>query len=241
MNALKIGIVEDDLIIARSIGEMLLASGYSVAGPARRYSEAIELLETESPDLLLLDIRISGKMDGIDIAETVRRSFGIPFIFLTANTDFQTIARAKAVEPAAFLAKPVTKAQLFAAIEIAVANSSGKQPAQLQQVGTMQPGVFVKDGAAFRRVFFNEILYAESLDNYLRLVMQHGEEVVMRSTLGDFLDEAPGFLQTHRSFAVAADKVSKVHTTEVETGSHTVPMSKTFRPIVMEALGIRKD
>lgn len=239
MNALKIGIVEDDLIIARSIGEMLLASGYSVAGPARRYSEAIELLEVESPDLLLLDIRISGKMDGIDVAHTIRRSFDLPFIFLTANTDFQTIARAKEVDPAAFLAKPVTKAQLFAAIEIAIASYSGKQSPAPQIPTTQSPGVFVKDGAAFRRIFFSEILYAESLDNYLRLVMQGGGEVVMRSTLADFLQEAPGFLQSHRSFAVAADKVEKVQAAEISAGGLRVPLSKTFRPLVLEALGIR--
>ena len=239
MNVLKIGIVEDDLIIARSIGEMLLASGYSIAGPARRYSEAIELLESESPDLMLLDIRISGKMDGIDVAHTIRRSFTLPFIFLTANTDYQTIARAKEVEPAAFLAKPVTKAQLFAAIEIAIGTYSGRQSAAPPPASAQAPGVFVKDGNAFRRVFFNEILYAEILDNYLRLVMQSGEFVVMRSTLGDFLTEAPGFLQTHRSFAVAADKVEKILATEIQLGPHTVPMSKTFRPGVLEALGIR--
>ncbi len=239
MNALKIGIVEDDLIIARSIGEMLIASGYSVAGPARRYSEAVELLESDQPDLVLLDIRISGKMDGIDVAHTIRRSFEIPFIFLTANTDFQTIERAKEVEPAAFLAKPVTKAQLFAAIEIAIATHVGRTAPAQALAPNPSPGVFVKDGAAFRRIFFNEILYAESLNNYLRLVMAQGEEVVMRSTLGDFLAEAPGFLQTHRSFAVAADKVSKVHATEIQAGNQTVPLSKTYRNDVLESLGIR--
>lgn len=242
MNALKIGIVEDDLIIARSIEEMLLASGYSVAGPARRYTEAVDLLEHERPDLMLLDIRISGKMDGIDLAHTIRRSFGMPFIFLTANTDSQTIARAKEVEPAAFLAKPVTKAQLFAAIEIAVAAHSGRQQATATPVvpaagGT--PGIFVKDGGAFRRIFFDEILYAEILDNYLRLVMQNGEFVVMRSTLGEFLLEAPGFLQTHRSYAVASTRISKVSVSEVEVGTHTIPMSKTYRSGIFEALGIR--
>ena len=236
MNALKIGIVEDDVIIARSIAEMLTEQGYDVTGPARRYSEAIELLEQETPDLLLLDIRLAGKMDGIDVAHTLRRTFNIPFIFLTANTDAETLARAKQVVPSAYLAKPITKAQLTAAIEIAVATYTGSLPQpQLPQ----SPGLFVKDGDAYRRIQYADILFAESQSNYLRLVPATGEEVQIRSTLAEFLEAAPGFVQVHRGFAVAPHSVSNLHPNQLFIGAHCIPVSKTFRSAVMLALGIR--
>ena len=77
---LKIGIVEDDMIIAGAISEMLVSMGYDVPENATRYSEAIELIENEKPDLLLLDINLVGKMDGIDVADITQKKFGIPFI-----------------------------------------------------------------------------------------------------------------------------------------------------------------
>ena len=243
MTSLKIGIVEDDLIIAQSISEMLMESGYSVTKPAKRYSEAIAMIEEEAPELLLLDITIVGKMDGIEVARTVRKTFGIPYIFLTANTDIDTINRAKEVAPAAFLAKPVTRAQLHAAIEIALVNFSqgvgaisaaAPAPASLEHAG-----IFVRQGTGFRRILFSDVLSAESRDNYLRLVIDSGEEVLIRSTLADFLARATGFLQTHRSFAVAKSRISEVFTDEVGVGSQVVPVSKTYRIALMQALGIR--
>ena len=243
MNALKIGIVEDDAIIAQSIIEMLTASGYSVTKPAKRYSEAIAMIEEEMPDLLLLDVKILGKMDGIEVARTVRKAFDIPYIFLTANTDFETISRAKEVAPAAFLAKPVTRAQLHAAIEIALAGfaasaESNNNIASAPQV-TEAAGIFVKQGAAFRRLLFSDVLFAESRDNYLRLVIGNGEEAMIRSTLAGFMERVPGMVQTHRSFAIAPKSVTEVFGDELRIGIHKIPISKTYRPALIQALGIR--
>ncbi|MES2628755.1 MAG: response regulator [Bacteroidota bacterium] len=240
MDALKIGIVEDDLIIAESISEMLTESGYRVTKPAKRYSEAIAMIEEEQPELLLIDITILGKMDGVEVARTVQKAFGIPYIFLTANTDFETISRAKEVNPAAFLAKPVTRAQLHAAIEIALDNFLKFKSTQDTQTpaATENDGIFVKQGNTFKRILFSEILYAESQDNYLRLVTGT-EAVLIRSTLADFLVQTPGFLQTHRGFAVAVNKVKEVHSDEVILGSHAVPLSRTYKVTLFEALGLK--
>src|SRR5438045_190655 len=102
MSLLKIGIVEDELIIARTILSTLDELGYLHCGPAISYTEALEMLDNNKPDLLLLDIQLSGKKDGIDVAETVNDVHRIPFIFLTANTDPETIDRAKRVNPHAY-------------------------------------------------------------------------------------------------------------------------------------------
>ncbi len=240
MNALKIGIVEDDAIIAQSIIEMLTASGYSVTEPARRYAEAIAMIEKETPDLLLLDVKILGGLDGIEIARTVQKNFPIPYIFLTANTDFETIGRAKEVTPAAFLAKPVTRAQLHAAIEIALAGYTDPNNNAISDVQSKDNmGIFVKKGNSFLRVSFSEVRFVESKDNYLQLMLGNGEFAFIRSTLAQFLARVPGFIQTHRSFAVARKAVLEVLADEVKTSAHTVPLSKTYRAALMQALGIK--
>src|SRR3569623_1271027 len=127
MSVLKIGIVEDELVIARTILNTLNEFGYSHCGPAINYTEALEMLEQERPDLLLLDIQLSGKKDGIDVAEKLNELYQIPFIFLTANSDGETIDRAKKVKPHAYIVKPFTKEELYAAIEIAFSNFAGNR------------------------------------------------------------------------------------------------------------------
>src|SRR3954470_23249348 len=103
MSRIKIGIVEDERVIALSIESTLDDLGYDHCGPASSYGEALELLETDTPDLLLLDINLAGKKDGIDVAEKINVLYNIPFIFLTANSDMATIERAKKVKPHAYI------------------------------------------------------------------------------------------------------------------------------------------
>src|SRR3984885_8608429 len=125
MSVLNIGIVEDELVIARTILSTLDELGYSHCGPAINYTEAMEMLEHQRPDLLLLDIQLAGKKDGIDVAQKLNELYQVPFIFLTANSDAETIDRAKKVRPHAYIVKPFTKEELFAAIEIAFSNFTG--------------------------------------------------------------------------------------------------------------------
>ena len=211
---LKIGIVEDDMIIAGALTEMLLAIGYDVPDNATRYSEAIELIENEKPDLLLLDINLVGQMDGIDVAETVRKKFDIPFIFLTANMDVATVQRAKGVFPASYLAKPVTKEQLYSAIEIALSNyfvskSVDQESSPNQQMESERDWLFVKDGHAFRKVFYQDLLYLESESNYVALHLVGNKKILIRSSMDDFIQllDARLFIRVHRGFAVNTSKV----------------------------------
>ncbi len=246
MIPLKIGIVEDDLIIAQSISDMLAESGYASTRPAKRYSEAIAMIEEGTPDLLLLDVMILGKMDGIEVGRTVQKEFGIPFIFLTANTDFETIRRAKEVAPAAFLAKPVTKGQLFAAIEIAMANSmlntSKVAPAGADNHLRKTDTLFVKHGYNYRKVEAAEIVFAESEQNYVALQLRDGSRVTMRATILDFLGSVDTgyFLRVHRSFIVATAMIDRIESNTLFVGPYSIPIGKSYRDEVLRSLGLRR-
>ena len=78
---IKVLIVEDELIIAADMESMLVQMGYEVLETAMDYDEAIETLENDSPDLILLDVNLGGKKDGIDLAQEINTKFQIPFIF----------------------------------------------------------------------------------------------------------------------------------------------------------------
>src|ERR1035437_8596123 len=99
MSEAKILIVEDEFIVANYIEARLLDLGYSVAGKADSGTAAIEIAGTLSPDLVLMDIRLQGSMDGITAATEIRRRFKLPVVFLPAYADDSTLQRAKEAEP----------------------------------------------------------------------------------------------------------------------------------------------
>lgn len=243
MSELNIGIVEDELLIARSIIQTLNELGYRSSEAAISYTEAMDMLEQEQPDLVLLDINLSGKKDGIDVAEQINQHYKIPFIFLTANSDTATIERAKKVKPHAYLVKPFTKEELFASIEIACSNFNQlklKEP-QPNTGFKMAQAIFVRENHSFHKILLSEIVFVESEENYVKVNMINGKRIMVRSTFSDFLEQLPGdlFFRTGRSHAVQLDLIDKIDPTEIHIKGHRIPLSKTNKDELYERLGIR--
>jgi len=245
MALLKIGIVEDELVIARTILSTLDELGYSHAGPAISYTEAMEMLDNNKPDLLLLDIQLSGKKDGIDVAQKVNELYGVPFIFLTANSDAETIERAKKVKPHAYIVKPFSKEELFAAIEIAFSNFTGNhfdtKPQEAASWHT-KDFMFIKEGYVFRKILFNDIVYLESDANYVTIHLESQKKAIIRSTLNDFIREIDPkvFIRIHRSYSVNINKIEEVFPTEISVHGSKIPIGKSYREELFKALGINE-
>ena len=244
MSHLKIGIVEDELLIGRSIKNALSTLGYACTEICISYTEALTMIETEHPDLLLLDINLSGKKDGIEVAEWLNKEHSIPFIFLTANSDASTIERAKTVNPHAYLIKPFTREELYASIEIACHNFQSR-PAIAAEAGASSISnqvLFVREHHSFQKVVLNEILFLESEENYVKLHLMNSKRVIIRSTFTDFLKQLPQatFFRTGRSYAIHLDHISKIDPTEIHIAGHRVPLSKQNRDELYQRLGIRK-
>lgn len=119
MKPFKIIIVEDEAIIGMELEDRLRKMGYDVAGIAVDAESALKKIESDRPDIVMMDIRIKGNMDGIDTSSEIRRRYGIPVIFLTAHADENTIQRAKMTQPYGYLIKPFREHEIHAAIEIA--------------------------------------------------------------------------------------------------------------------------
>ena len=116
----RILIMEDEALIAADLEDRLLGMGYDVCAVCDETDEAWRLLEQLRPDLALLDIRVRGSQDGIELGGRVRRELDIPFIFLTAHADEATLIKARDTEPAGYVLKPFHDRELRAAIEIAL-------------------------------------------------------------------------------------------------------------------------
>ena len=118
--ATKILVVEDDRLVARDIRQQLMRIGHDVLNVTGSGEEALVIAHRERPDLVLMDIRLDGEVDGIVAAQQVRDQLGIPVVFLTAHADDDTIRRATRAEPFGYLLKPFEDSQLRTVIEIAL-------------------------------------------------------------------------------------------------------------------------
>jgi putative two-component system response regulator len=113
-------VVEDEWVVANQICKNLRDFGYTVCSTASTGDEAIERAEAERPDLILMDIVLNGKMDGIEAADRITSQFDIPVIYLTSYTDQEYIERAKQTKPFGYLVKPYHLKELYANIEMAL-------------------------------------------------------------------------------------------------------------------------
>ena len=121
-------IVEDEALIASYIEEVLGESGFQIAGIAASGPEALSLAAETRPSLALVDIRLTGPLDGIELACLLRQKFAVPAIFLSGLADAETAARAQAAQPLGFLPKPFLPSQVFNAIQRAL-DRLGLEPA----------------------------------------------------------------------------------------------------------------
>lgn len=222
----KVGIVEDEMIIASVIQDCLEKLNYEVVEPVISFNDAIEMLYTEQPDMVLIDIRISGNKDGIELAEYIRENYSIPFIYLTANSDKETLTRAKKTNPNAYLLKPFTQSDLYTAIEIGMNNFE----MQKNNNALVPTSIIVKDGYDLINIAFSEIVFLSSADNYVKIYLKNGKSVLTRSTISEIISRLPQnqFCQISRSCIVNMNFISKVEKNKVLVNDLSLPITSTY-------------
>lgn len=130
MDAIKILIVEDELIVAHSLKEALQTYGYQVVAIVDSAESALNTLQQTLPDLVLMDITIKGQIDGIVLSQEIQNRFNLPVVYLTAYGDRATLERAKATNPYGYLLKPYRLEELKVTIDIALNRYQNEQKVQ---------------------------------------------------------------------------------------------------------------
>ncbi|RKZ00257.1 MAG: hypothetical protein DRQ13_00800 [Ignavibacteriae bacterium] len=215
MTDTKILIVEDEVIVARNIERRLISAGYKVAGIASSAEEAIELAASLKPDLVLMDIKLKGKMDGIDAAKAIRNSYRLPIIYLTSYTDEETFQRAKTTDPFGYLIKPFELKELNRSVEMALyKNKMNNELLENQQryeiaVHAGKIGVwefwlnekkYFSDKNLKALYGFNEDELTDSLDDWSALVYEEDRDE-MEEEFQKFLESNESeFLLEHRIY-----------------------------------------
>jgi two-component system, cell cycle sensor histidine kinase and response regulator CckA len=133
MSKAKILIVEDEAIVAEDLSQKLERLGYSIVGVTGQGPEAVELAREQRPELVLMDIRLRGEMNGVEAAEAIHHDSSVPVIYLTAHSDPATLERAKLTEPFGYILKPFDERQLETHIEMALYRHQAEQKVHQQR------------------------------------------------------------------------------------------------------------
>ncbi len=252
MHGIKILVVEDDLTQADNIREILESSGYQVCGPAYDSVMAMEIFESNRPDLAFVDIKLDGSpMDGIQLVEQFRKKRNIPVIFLSDNYDPVTRERAKAVHPNHFLGKPYYPHQLDLSIDFAMHDFLTREGYLELSGNSYSPTardpefIFVKHNARYVRINVNDILYMEADGGATHIFLSRRSYLVSTS-LSNFVKKLNNsrFVITHRSYAVNLYAVESFDADDVyltrDLKQVAIPIAAARRPVFLNKIRIIK-
>lgn len=223
----QILIVEDDLLIAEMLKEMLCDLGYEVVAIAQNYEEAISALrEIGHIDLCFVDINLEDSKNGFDVVKQLKESRNLPFIFLTSYSDKMTISEAVRFQPEAYLLKPFSQTDLFTTVEIV----RGKK----NMNSHTRPPLVIKDGLLTVKIEINDIRWIKSDNIYVEIETPE-KKYLVRSSLEKFLEQLDdtSFGRTHRSYAVNLSHVRAVNGQYVIIGADKIPLSRKFRDEIL--------
>ncbi len=235
MKDVRVIIVEDEPLVAADLKNQLRKAGLDVVAMFESGEEIIAYLKGDDADVILMDVRLYGPLDGIDTAHEINKRHNIPILFLTANTDNQTFKRAKLTFPHGFLSKPFRIKDVLHSIELALEESESLEETASESSEKYLPDrVFIKKNEYLHKVMYHDILYIEADRAYCKIVTLENS-FTLSQTLKKIEDriKVPYLLRVHRSFIINTHNVDKISEGFVYINEHRIPVSRSYR----EALG----
>jgi len=213
-------IVEDEVLIASQIEMFLELNNYNCIGIAVDYTGAIELLERNPVDLILLDIKINGSKDGIDIAKYVNKNLGVPFLFLTSYNDVETLKELKYLNPIGYINKPINDATLLTNIDLYFSST---------KIHT-QHIVPIQSGSKTYNINCTDLQYIESEHVYINLFFTNHTQTI-RISLTKFLEQLPNkeLVQINRSTAINPNAINHIGKSNVKLHNKVFKISEKHK------------
>ena len=229
-------IIVDDEALAREVLENHLGKieNMHVIASCKNAIEAFQAVNSHHVDLVFLDINMPD-ISGLSFAKSV--SDELKIIFTTAYRDYAVDGfDLKAVD---YLLKPISFERLLQGIHKYLdENASHKQKPGEALHFEKSDFIFVRADRKMAKVSFHEILYVESLSDYIKIHLYDDQMLITRETLSNLEARLPRskFLRTHRSFIVSLDKVARFTSDTIEIGKHEIPISRSYRDTVIQLL-----
>ena len=235
---IRVFIVEDEYIHLEAIKIELSEAGFELAGECRDADSAFERIKAACPDVVLVDIALPGKNNGITLAEKINRALNIPHIFTTSFSEEDVVLEAISTNPAGYLHKPVDRVNLAAAIRLAMSHEIRNERTE-ENPHTGRGMVFARVGDRLVRVNIEDLLAVRADgENCIALVTAR-KEILCRTTLKDFCKQHPGsFIQIHRSFYINLDNLDTFNEREQTAvlKGYNAPVARSFRKSFLNSI-----
>ncbi|MGZ3898810.1 MAG: LytR/AlgR family response regulator transcription factor [Bacteroidia bacterium] len=227
MIALSFLIVEDELLIAETISEILLELGYQDTRMVSTVDEAITEIEARKPGMVLTDINLESDKSGIDLGRILNKQYQIPFIYITSHSSKDIVAQAKYTLPNAYIVKPFKKEDIAVAIELAAFNTNN-----IAKPGSSE--LIVREGRAIIKLNCDDITWLETDGNYVTINLSDGKRRVVRIAMSELQQQLPAtqFIRVHKSYLVNKKQVTEIHTNIILVGSNELPIGRTYQQTV---------
>lgn len=226
MKKIKVAIVEDEMIIVEDLTDILDSYGYEVSGHAKNYHAALDLIRGKQPDIILLDIKIKGEKDGIDLASTINQEFHTPFVFISSHSDAGTVRRAVEVHPYGYLVKPFEDEDVTVAIELAISNFARENSFSNENF-VLNNALFVREKNRSVKVPMQSIQYIRADGNY-SVIQTENKGYTIRATLKEILprlDKAI-FFRTHKSYIANLSRLTAIESDSIFIDELEVPVGR---------------
>lgn len=234
MTSIKILIVEDELIIADDLRD-ILSNQYEVVSVCKTYATALLELEKQQIDLILLDIKLKGEKDGIDLARVIREDYRIPFVFISSHSDRNTVQRAVEVNPYGYLIKPFEDNDVLVAIEVALSNFGKEQSTRIEDF-LLNDALFVRHKNLSIKIMLTDIEHIKAEGNYSTIYTIDQKQYVLRGTLKEIETKLPTkqFYRIHKSYIINLSQLSAINTNGIYVNEKKLPIGREQLHYLME-------
>lgn len=217
---MKIGILEDEIMIAEHLGELVKDKGFELSFSVSTVEEVKRKL-TEQIDLLLLDIKVPGIEDGVDLANYINHHHQIPFLYISSNTDDKTRKRVLDSKPLGFISKPFKNFDVEIAIDLALEKHAND---------TKNDFLFVKDKGAWIKICLSNLCFLRANDNYTLLQFK-SDSLLITKNLKYFEEHLSSstFCKIHRSYLVNLNHIQSYSNSSVKILNTDLPVSDSYR------------
>ena len=244
MSKIKIQIIEDDLMYSSMLEFALQELGYLVTSVVDNITDGLESFYSTNPDLVIIDISLEQKYDGIKLAEQINsdQKRAKPFIFLTSSSDNKTFLKAKKTSPSAFLLKPFEKKSLEYAIELAFKKGLDNEHTasihnSISQIIT--DFLFIKKDKRILKIPISDVLYIQ-FDVKRTILYTTTDSYVLKMSLKEILHNLSTeyLVRVHRSFLVNSNKITEIDLEDdkITVCGNDIPIGRNYKKMVVDSL-----
>lgn len=249
MKKVDILLVEDINSIEIDVQNRLAELNYKVNSIVTSAQHAFEAIEKRKPDIVLMDIHLEGKYNGVEAASIIQKDYDLPVLFLSSETDFEILQQISDTQAYGFIEKPFQKAVLFANVELALNNhqnnsmqeKSNTKFGEAKKSVANNQSIFIRVDYKIKKIDYEHILFVEAMRDYVTIYTDK-EKFITHTTMKNMLDKLPSdyFLRIHRSYIINLNKIDSLKYPDLFLEGHakSVPIGGHYKKRLFDTLNI---